>query len=95
MDREGIRRFIDAGHRTWRWHSEEDPDHYEAVESSESGLRYFAYSHLHGEDGITREEAQGFDDFEANGPRWSMPGPTEDAIRAWIAARGGAPSPRA
>lgn len=87
MDRDGIRRFLDAGHRTWRWHSEADPDHYQAVESSEAGLRYFAYSHLHGEDGVTAEDRQGFDDFAAHGPRWSMPEATERAIREWIADR--------
>ena len=45
----------------------EVPDRYEAVETTEEGLRWFAWSHLPGEDGLTREDWQSYEDFAARG----------------------------
>jgi hypothetical protein len=75
-----------SSHRTWRWRLDPgDPDHYLAVESTDQGLRYFAWSHLHGEDGLTREARQPFDAFERDGPLWEMPEDVERGVREWLA----------
>ncbi len=60
MDQDRLRSF--AEHRTWRWRPhDEDADHYVAVESTDHGFRYFAWSHV--DDGLTGEERQSYEDF--------------------------------
>lgn len=87
MDRDRLEDWLRSDHRTWRWRFDEDYDRYEAVESSEVGFRFFAWSHVPGEDGVFREARQSFDDFEARGPLWRMPAEVERQIRAWLAGR--------
>lgn len=75
-----------ATHRTWRWREDwEDPDHYLGLESTDEGFRFFAWSHLHGDDGLTREARQSFDDFDRDGPAWPLPEEIERQVRAWLA----------
>lgn len=74
-----------AAHRTWRWRPEEgDPDHYLALETTDAGLRYFAWSHL--DDGLTREAHQAFDEFEREGPLWPLPPDVEEHVREWLSS---------
>lgn len=76
-----------SAHRTWRWRTDwDDPDHYLALESTDEGFRYFAWSHLHGEDGLTEDALQPFDAFERDGPLWPLPDEIERQVRAWLAA---------
>ena len=90
MDRARIERWLRSDHRTWRWRpDEDDPDRYEAVESTDAGFRYFAWSHLHGEDGRRREDEQSFEDFDARGPAWAVPPEIEREMRQWLARRRG------
>ena len=86
MDRDRLDAWLRSPHRTWRWRLDEDYDHYEAVESSDEGLRFFAWSHVPGEDGLHREGRQSFDDFERDGPLWAMPEDVEAQVRAWLEA---------
>lgn len=82
MDR--LRSF--ATHHTWRWRPDPaDPDHYLAVETTDGGLRYFAWSHLDAR-GLTRETLQSFASFEEDGPSWAMPEDVEREVRAWLSA---------
>ncbi len=84
MDDDRLRAF--AAHRTWRWRPDpSDADHYVAIESTDQGFRYFAWSHV--DDGLTREERQSFEDFEARGPAWPVPNAIEEQVRAWLSAR--------
>lgn len=85
--RERIEAWMRAKHRTFRWPTDENADHYAAVETTDRGLRWFAWSHLHGEDGLTREELQSYEDFAVQGPRLPMPEERERELRAWIAER--------
>ncbi len=74
-----------AAQRTWRWRPDpNDPDHYLAVETTERGLRYFAWSHVD-DDGVTREATQTFAELERDGPAWALPDEIERAVRAWVA----------
>lgn len=84
MDRVRIESWLTAKHRTFRWPTDEMAEHYEAVETTERGLRWFAWSHLHGEDGLTREEWQSFEDFAAKGPARAMPAEIEQKLHAWL-----------
>ena len=89
MDRERIERWLRSGHRTWRWREDwEDPDHHVGLESRDAGFRWFAWSHLHGEDGQTREQTQTFEAFLADGPLWPMPEELEREVRDWLTTRG-------
>lgn len=82
-DRSRLRSF--ALHRTWRWRKDDtDPDRYLALESTDEGFRYFAWSHLHGEDGLTEEQRQSFEAFEQQGPLWSLPDEIERQVRDWL-----------
>lgn len=84
-DPDRLRSF--ATHRTWRWREDGgDPDHYLALESTDEGFRYFAWSHLHGEDGLTSEVRQPFDAFDRDGPLWPLPDEVARQVRAWLAA---------
>lgn len=76
-----------AAQRTWRWRpNESDQDHYLAVETTEDGLRYFAWSHL--DRGLTDEVRQTFAQFESDGPAWPLPEDIERRVREWLAERG-------
>lgn len=91
MDRERLESWLHPRHgapaRTWRWRLDEDYDRYEAVESSDAGFRYFAWSHAPGEDGVYREARQTFEEFERHGPLWPMPEDTQHQIQSWLADR--------
>jgi hypothetical protein len=87
MDRARIEAWLNAKHRTFRWPTDENADHYEAVETTDDGLRWFAWSHLHGEDGLTHESLQSWAELEADGPARPMPPEVERALRDWISAR--------
>ena len=89
MDRERLDAWLRSGHRTWRWRHDDDYARYEAVETRDDGLSFFAHSHVPGEDGIYRREDQSFEDFDANGPLWAMPEGAERELRAWLAKRRG------
>jgi len=85
MDRDALRRFIASPHRTWRWReAPDDPDHYRAVETSDEGLRWYAWSHLPGEDGPYDEVRQSFAEFETKGPPWDVPIETHSALHKWL-----------
>ncbi len=88
MDRDRLRAWLTSPHRTLRWRSDEDPDRYEGVTTSDEGLRWFRWSHHHGEGGEGEHEArlQSFDDFRAEGPLRPMPEAREIELRAWVAA---------
>jgi hypothetical protein len=73
MNRDRLDRWLTGRHRTTRWPTDDNADHYAAVETTDDGLRWFSWSHLHGEDGLTREERQSYADFAENGPRWPIP----------------------
>jgi hypothetical protein len=80
MDR--LRSF--SMHRTWRWRPDAaDADHYRAVETTDEGLRYFAWSHV--DDGLTEEHRQSFEAFEREGPRWPLPANVARELAAWLA----------
>lgn len=77
-----------AMHRTWRWRPEPtDADHYHALETTDQGLRYFAWSHV--DEGLTDEARQAFDAFEREGPAWPVPEAVKAEVQAWLAARPG------
>ena len=87
MDRARIDAWLHAKHRTFRWRADEIADRYEGVETTDQGLRWFAWSHLPGEDGLTREAWQSFEDFAARGPAHALPADVERQLRAWIEER--------
>ncbi len=59
-------------------------ERYEAVETTDHGLLWYAWSHLAG--GGRRDEAlQTYADFEARGPVRRAPPHVLDALRSWIA----------
>lgn len=73
-------------HRTWRWRTDpEDRDGYLALETTDEGFRFFAWSHRGA--GLVEEKRQSFDDFEREGPAWPLPHDIEQEARAWLAAR--------
>ena len=45
MDRDALARFIRFEHRTFRWNDGEDHSRYQAVESTDAGLRWYRWSH--------------------------------------------------
>ena len=89
MDRDRLDAWLGSPHRTWRWRHDDDYDRYEALETRDDGLHFFAHSHVPGEDGIYRTAHQSYEAFAADGPLWRLPEETERELRAWLArARG-------
>lgn len=70
-------------HRTFRWNDGRDVERYEAVETRDEGLCWYAWSHRHGE-GKHDEALQPYDAFLRDGPLRAAPPHVIAAIRAWI-----------
>ncbi len=72
-------------HRTFRWNDGRDVERYEAVETTDDGLRWYAWSHATGEDGGRHDEVrQGYDELLRDGPPRDVPAGVLAALRAWI-----------
>lgn len=87
MDRDRLQRWLKSTHRTWRW-NRGDAESYEAVETTDDGLRWFRWSHAIRDDGLNGEhdvEVQPWADYRASGPRRSMPGELRAELERWVA----------
>lgn len=74
-------------HRTFRWNDGADVDRYEAVETRDDGLLWYAWSHRAG-GGRHDEHLQPYEALERDGPprEREVPPRVLAALRAWIAA---------
>ena len=71
-------------HRTFRWNDGRDVTRYQAVETSERGLRWFGWSHAPEDGGLHDEATQSFADFLRNGPSRAAPPHVMQALKRWI-----------
>ena len=87
MDRDALSRFLRCEHRTFRWNDGEDHSHYEAVESTDAGLRWYRWSHHVEADvgGMQDEELQPYADFERDGPLRALPEASRQALADHVA----------
>lgn len=86
MDRSRLQHWLKSTHRTWRW-SSADAETYDAVETTDEGLRWFRWSHAFRDDGVHGEhdvQLQSVEDFERNGPLREMPEQLEAELRHWL-----------
>lgn len=74
---------------TFRWNDGVDPERYEAVELAHDGLRWYAWSHRHGQ-GRQDEAHQGLEEFLRDGPLRAMPVHAARELEALVRARLGA-----
>jgi len=84
--KERIARWLDAGHRTWRWNRGETGS-YDAVETTDDGLRWYRWSHDIEGEGAFDVVRQSFTEFRASGPPRPMPPSVREAVKAWVDAR--------
>lgn len=99
MDRDALKRWLSTPHRTWRW-NDGDPERYRGVETCDSGLRWFGWSHRFDEreDGLYGERIQSWDSFLRHGPLDPMPDDARAELEKWhgrfvALEEGGAPRP--
>lgn len=72
MDREALSRFLSGGHETLRW-NQGDRDGYDAVETTDEGLRWYRWSHVTGQGRPLSEVRQSYAAFLAEGPARPAP----------------------
>ncbi len=83
--RDDLESWLRAPYQVWHWREDDqNPDRYQAVETTTAGFRWFAWSHLHGEDGLSRDALQSYDDFRRDGPLRSIPGGLEGQLTDWL-----------
>lgn len=86
MDRDALARFMRFEHRTFRWNDGADHSRYEAVETTDAGLRWYRWSH-HVElevGGLTDEALQPFEAYLADGPLRGMPAELGEQLREHV-----------
>ena len=87
MDRGRLERFLTSNHRTFRWNDGETREEYEAVETTDEGLRWYRWSHRAEDGGPSEDTLQSYDDFAREGPQRPMPDHLRLALEAHVAAR--------
>lgn len=87
MDRDALARFMRFEHRTFRWNDGEDHSRYQAVESTDRGLRWYRWSHHPElEDGGMKDEAlQTYAEYREAGPLRPLPVATANALSEHVA----------
>ncbi|MCA9576142.1 MAG: hypothetical protein R3B40_11130 [Polyangiales bacterium] len=87
MDRDALARFMRFEHRTFRWNDGEDHSRYEAVESTDEGLRWYRWSHHPELDqgGAQDVALQGYAAFLADGPLRALPEEVAHRLREHVA----------
>lgn len=84
MDRKRLERWLTAGHRTWRWRKDDDPNAYEAVETTDAGLAWYRWSHEAAGGGERDRTLQTYEAFRSEGPLRDMPDTMEAELRRWV-----------
>lgn len=74
-------------HRTFRWNDGEDHSRYEAVESTDAGLRWYRWSHHVelAEGGLQDEALQPYAAYHAEGPLRTLPEDVATKLRDHVA----------
>ncbi|MCA9536837.1 MAG: hypothetical protein KC593_24310 [Myxococcales bacterium] len=87
MDRDALARFMRFEHRTFRWNDGEDHSRYEAVESTDAGLRWYRWSHHVelAEGGLQDEALQPYAAYHAEGPLRTLPEDVATKLRDHVA----------
>ena len=87
MDRDALARFMRFEHRTFRWNDGEDHSRYEAVESTDRGLRWYRWSHHPelAEGGLQDEDLQPYAAYSADGPLRPLPDGLGEQLREHVA----------
>jgi len=86
MDRDALARFMRFEHHTFRWNDGADHSRYEAVESTDQGLRWYRWSH-HPEltEGGPQDVAiQTYAAFRQDGPLRTIPDDVGQRLREHV-----------
>jgi hypothetical protein len=86
MDRDALARFMRFEHRTFRWNDGADHSRYEAVESTDQGLRWYRWSHHPelAEGGLQDEALQTYAAFQQDGPLRAIPDEVGQRLREHV-----------
>ena len=87
MDRDALARFMRFEHRTLRWNDGADHSRYQAVESTDEGLRWYRWSHqVEVEEGGQQDVTlQPYSAYHADGPLWTVPEDVAQRLREHVA----------
>ena len=98
MDRNDLRKWLGATHRTFRWNDGATRSWYDAVETTDRGLRWYHWSHGIEDGGAHRERLQSYADFRRNGPSFheggachAIPDAVLEELREWVETNWTAP----
>ena len=83
MDRDRLTRWLSSRHRTFRWNHGE-VGAYDAVETTDAGLRWYHWSHEMGDGGVQDLVLQTFEAYRTAGPPRDVPASVRRALDGFL-----------
>ena len=83
MDRDALKRFLGSPHVTLRWAAGDAREGYEAIETTDAGLRYYRWSHLAADGGMHDESVRTWARYAEEGAGRTLPQEIDASLGAW------------